>query len=257
MTLKGKFRLIVALSTGGFLLIGAAGLALERSRLISVEKEQSKTLVELAYGIISEQHQLELDGKVTRQQAQQQAIQTVRAMRRGSDGYLWINDLRPVMVMHPTQPQLEGKDLIEYKDANGASIVMQMIAKVKTQGAGYVSYPWPRPGRGDAPVPKISYVMGFPPWGWVVGSGLYTDGVMSAWRTNALIAAVLFALSCLLLFLVVSSRISSSIFSRLDYVVDRMRAIGQAEADLNTPLNIPEASGFSRSSAGDEITVLP
>ena len=35
-------------------------------------------------------------------------------------------------------------------------------------------------GGQDKPAPKISYVKGFAPWGWVLGSGLYVDHVLQA-----------------------------------------------------------------------------
>ncbi len=35
---------------------------------------------------------------------------------------------------------------------------------------------WAKPGFSD-PVPKISYVKGFAPWGWVIGSGIYIDDI--------------------------------------------------------------------------------
>ncbi|MEL7398971.1 MAG: methyl-accepting chemotaxis protein, partial [Pseudomonadota bacterium] len=41
---------------------------------------------------------------------------------------------------------------------------------------GFIPYKWPKPG-ADEPVDKISYVKGFKPWGWIVGSGIYVDNV--------------------------------------------------------------------------------
>jgi hypothetical protein len=45
---------------------------------------------------------------------------------------------------------------------------------VRQHGKGFVSYQWPKPG-SDKPVDKVSYVQGFEPWGWVIGSGIYVD----------------------------------------------------------------------------------
>jgi methyl-accepting chemotaxis protein len=49
-----------------------------------------------------------------------------------------------------------------------------MVDTVRQHGQGFVAYQWPKPG-SDAPVDKVSYVQGFEPWGWVVGSGIYLD----------------------------------------------------------------------------------
>jgi methyl-accepting chemotaxis protein len=56
---------------------------------------------------------------------------------------------------------------------------------VKAKGAGFVDYLWPKPGAEEG-VPKISYVMGFQPWGWVIGSGIYTDDVEAKFRADAI-----------------------------------------------------------------------
>ena len=37
--------------------------------------------------------------------------------------------------------------------------------------------------------PNRSYVKGYEPWAWIVGSGIYTDDVGKIVRTNALLAA--------------------------------------------------------------------
>ena len=45
----------------------------------------------------------------------------------------------------------------------------------------------PKPGAANNDgVPKISYVAGFQPWGWVIGSGIYIDDVDAAFRRDAL-----------------------------------------------------------------------
>jgi len=48
---------------------------------------------------------------------------------------------------------------------------------------GFVSYQWPKPG-SDQPQDKVSFVKGFTPWGWVVGSGLYVDDLQAAFRAR-------------------------------------------------------------------------
>ena len=49
---------------------------------------------------------------------------------------------------------------------------------VRRDGKGFVAYQWPKPG-SDKPVEKISYVQGFEPWGWVIGSGTAAPKLVS------------------------------------------------------------------------------
>ncbi|MGL4604730.1 MAG: methyl-accepting chemotaxis protein, partial [Iodobacter sp.] len=52
----------------------------------------------------------------------------------------------------------------------------EMVQVVKKDGAGFVAYQWSKPGSTES-VDKISYVQGFAPWGWVIGTGIYIDDV--------------------------------------------------------------------------------
>jgi signal transduction histidine kinase/DNA-binding response OmpR family regulator len=238
MSLKSKFRSVVALAALGLLTLSGFWLTSERSRILSAKKEQAKNPVEMACAVAAEQHNMELEGKLSRAEAQARAIGIVRSLRYGNDGYLWINDQHPRMIMHPMDSGLDGRDLSDYKDPAGKAYFKEMASVVKRNGEGYISYSWPKPGGGSTPVPKISYVKGFEPWGWIFGTGIYIDDVDKAWRSNALAACGL-GLGFLIVLLIVSSNISGSIFRRLDYVIERMRDIGDAEADLAKPLELP------------------
>ena len=80
------------------------------------------------------------------------------------------------MLMHPIRPELDGKDLSGTTDPTGKHLFVSFVDTVKKDGQGFVEYLWPKPGH-DQPVAKVSYVKGYAPWGWVVGSGVYVDDV--------------------------------------------------------------------------------
>src|SRR3546814_6970349 len=87
------------------------------------------------------------------------------------------------MVMHPTNPKLEGQNLSAIRDPNGFALFNEMVAIAKAKGAGMVDYLWPKPG-AEAPVAKTSYVTLFEPWGWIIGSGVYVDDVQAEFRRS-------------------------------------------------------------------------
>jgi methyl-accepting chemotaxis protein len=76
--------------------------------------------------------------------------------------------------MHPARPELVGRDLSDNKDPNGKRLFVEFVEVVKRQGSGFVDYDWPKAG-AEQPQPKLSYVAGFAPWGWIVGTGVYID----------------------------------------------------------------------------------
>jgi methyl-accepting chemotaxis protein len=129
--------------------------------------------VEIAHGLIAWAHAQETGGRMTREQAQQIARQAVATLRYDGNEYFWINDMQPRMVMHPIRPELDGKDLSGMRDPNGLALFDAFVATVRKGGEGFVAYQWPKPG-SEAPVDRISYVKGYAPWGWIVGSGIYT-----------------------------------------------------------------------------------
>ncbi|MBY5437289.1 methyl-accepting chemotaxis protein [Rhizobium leguminosarum] len=158
-----------------------------------LEAERKAGLAQMdatALGIFDKYYKMEQAGTMTREQAQAAAKDVIGAMRYGADGYFWINDMRPTMVMHPIKPQLDGTDISQMKDPTGKFLFVEFVNKVKKDGKGFVDYLWPKPG-ADQPVLKYSYVAGFEPWGWVVGTGVYADDLAALYRQNAIWAALL------------------------------------------------------------------
>ncbi|MFA6189852.1 MAG: methyl-accepting chemotaxis protein [Sulfuricurvum sp.] len=107
---------------------------------------------------------------------QQEALRTISDMRFGESGYFWINDATPKMIMHPTKPELNGKDLSQTKDPKGVYLFNEMVKVTTEKGSGMVKYHWAKPGH-DEPQPKMSYVEMFKPWGWIIGTGEYIDNI--------------------------------------------------------------------------------
>jgi len=56
-------------------------------------------------------------------EAQKQALDRLKAMRYGKDGYYTVINSHPAVVMHPIKAELIGKDVSDFKDANGQYIL--------------------------------------------------------------------------------------------------------------------------------------
>jgi methyl-accepting chemotaxis protein len=208
----------------------------ERTGLLSDRMQSAKDLVNVPYSVLVEQYRLEQEGKLTRAEAQRNALQVIQPMRYDGDNYFWINDTHPTMVMHPTKPELDGKDLTNFKDPAGKALFVDCVNAARNPEGGFVFYQWPKPGR-DKPVAKLSYVREFEPWGWVVGTGIYIDDVDTAWRANGKVAAAV-GIVCLIVLLIVSNKVSRSISQRLGEVIGRMKDVAQGEGDLTQRIEI-------------------
>ncbi|MCR6631808.1 MAG: cache domain-containing protein [Magnetospirillum sp.] len=179
---RAKILLIVAASLAGMVLMVALGLSNLRAELVEGRRIKTQQLVEVARGLVGHYVAEAKAGSMTTEAAQAAALAALKPLRYSGSEYFWVNDMRARMIMHPIKPELDGKELAEFKDPAGKKLFTAFVEEVARNKAGFVDYLWPKPGH-EEPVPKVSYVMGVEEWGWVVGSGIYIDDVDAAfWR---------------------------------------------------------------------------
>ncbi|MCP3898408.1 MAG: hypothetical protein GY707_01590, partial [Desulfobacteraceae bacterium] len=119
--------------------------------------------------------------------AKENAIRVIEHLRYDNGvGYIWINDTGtpiPRMIMHPTIPKLNGKILNDEKFncalGKKKNLFQAFVEICDAKNEGYVDYLWPKPTkRGlSEEKPKISYGRLFEEWGWILGTGMYTDDI--------------------------------------------------------------------------------
>jgi methyl-accepting chemotaxis protein len=192
LTIGRRIYLLIGLSFTGCLAVALFQMAQLRIGLEGQKQLELKHLTEIALTIVKEEHAAAQAKTISNEDAQRRAAARLASLRYGQNDYFWINDMQPRMVMHPVRPELNGQDLADNKDPTGKRLFIEFVETVKRQGSGFVAYQWPKPG-ADAPQPKLSYVAGFAPWGWVIGTGVYIDDLdRQAWsvaRTALLITA--------------------------------------------------------------------
>ena len=245
LPINRRLWLILLVAIAMLVIQGALLLKQVHADLYAAKAEKTQHVVQSATGILQHYQSLEAAGTLTREAAQKQAMETIRGLRYAGQEYFWINDQTPIMVMHPTNPKLEGQNLSGFKDPDGKALFNEMVAISKSQGAGQVDYRWPKPGASD-PVPKVSYVQLFQPWGWIIGSGVYVDDVQAEFQTQAVNAIVVgLAIAVLLAVLVVL--ILRSITQPLQQAVSAMANIASGDGDLTRTLD---------TRGNDELTAL-
>ena len=235
LSISRRLGLILVVSMAMLLALGMLMLKQIHDDLYDGKAQKTRHVVQAVSGVLAYYHGLETAGTLSKTVAQQQALTVISQLRYDHDDYFWINDLRPFMVMHPTNPKLDGKDLSSIKDPDGVALFSEMAAVAKTKGQGVVDYRWPKPGAQE-PVQKTSYVQLFEPWGWVIGSGIYIDDMQAefaaqAWKATwagLCIALVMAALVIL---------IARSIVRPLREAVLAMANIASGESDLTRRLD--------------------
>ena len=193
--MKLKLKITAKILLWSFFLIIASTLIfylflfpLMEKQLVKTKENGLKNVVDSAVHIC--QYYDSLDNKQNLSEVdflkwkQNQAMTTIKNMKYGKSGYLWINDFQPKMIMHPNfsqeqKPEWYKKNgLINFADPNGIKLFVEFVKVCESDGEGLVYYHWPKPGDPiNKPSPKTSFVKAYNSWGWIIGSGVYTDDV--------------------------------------------------------------------------------
>jgi len=236
MTLNKKLASMIAILWIGLILIGAFGAWQNRSSMIADRRDQLTTLVEQANSIVNRYYTLSQQHVMSEADAKKQALDTVAAIRYGTDGYFSINDSQPVMLMHPFKPALVGKNLAGFTDPAGNHLFTDIVTAANQGKGGFVDYLWSKPG-SDKPVAKTSYAMRFAPWDWVIVTGMYMDDVQRAFYGGLVrwlaITFVLGSIATVVMVLVLRS-IKRTLGGDLEVAVEATQRI--AQGDLSTPV---------------------
>lgn len=194
--------------------------------LMEGKKEMLVELTNTAWSLLNEHHQDFEDSIVTLEQAQEGARNDIEQIRYGDEGkdYFWITDMEPVMIMHPYRKDLNNQSLNDYTDPNGKRLFVEAAALVKKEQQGFFTYMWQWKDDSTKIVDKLSYVKGYEPWGWVIGTGIYIEDVKAEMKT---MERKLLRITILVTFLII---IIFLYIIRQSYIIERKRS--SAEEDL-------------------------
>lgn len=143
-------------------IVSGAREIVETSATLAV-RHTLRSLAEQDKHILQALHRQELEGRLTRQEAQTRAAEIVLAQRLGGSGYTYILDSRGHLVVHPN-PSMKGADMREH-----------WLAKRQMESRhGFVEYEWQNPGE-PGPRQKILYMEYYPPWDWIISVTAYRD----------------------------------------------------------------------------------
>ncbi|TVQ23903.1 MAG: PAS domain-containing protein [Spirochaetaceae bacterium] len=147
--------------------------------LLERKRETTAELTNSAWSILADYNRAVDEGRMTLDEAQNAAIERIRRLRYGPESldYFWITDMHPRMVMHPYRADLEGTDLTTFTDPEGVRPFVEFVQAVRDRSSGYVTYVWQWQDDPERLEAKESYVRGFEPWEWIIGTGLYVDDV--------------------------------------------------------------------------------
>ncbi|MEZ8020090.1 histidine kinase [Vibrio splendidus] len=152
--------------------LGAKEVEIFRGSLIKSRENALKDTVDLAFDAIEHIYN---DPDIQEIQAKKEVRTILSKLRYGSDGYFFAYDRHGTNLVHPIQPELIGKNLLQLQDEDGDFLIEALLREAQT-GGGFHQYLWQKPSTGEV-VSKLSYAAWLERWDWMIGTGLYIEDV--------------------------------------------------------------------------------
>lgn len=107
--------------------------------------------------------------------AQRNALEELKTLRYGPEGkdYFFVLSREGVLLAHPYRSDLEGQSGFDSNDPAFAAAVRAIVEAAK-QNREFAEYEWYVYGEQKLER-KISAIRTFEPWGWIIGTGLYSE----------------------------------------------------------------------------------
>lgn len=176
------------------------------------------------------------EGKLSKNEAQNQVLSEIKAMRFRGYNYVWVNDFNNRFLSHPTKAR--GVDASNLTDKNGFKIIVEGTNIAKTKGEGFFKYYWARPGEDPSKTfPKLSYVKKIDDWNWIIGTGVYIDEIDKAVNESIVKSLFISILITIAIVFVVLVTIIKDIVTTMSFITKDLDSSAQQVAAASTQLN--------------------
>ncbi len=247
--------LLVAISFGSLALLSAfhvyatlqeneRDLQEYRSALYELFDIRIKSQVQTAHSLVGDIYRRQQAGLLSEAAAKKQAADLVRNLRFDEDNYFWIDTVDGVNVVLLGRDS-EGKSRLEDVDPTGKKLIREIIQNGLKPGGGFSEYHFPKPNQTEA-VGKRSYSLLFEPYGWVIGTGNWTDDIEKLLAAKArekseqlrqnIIAGLAIGLLCLLLSSLTALALGRKTAAPIQEIVARVQEI--AAGNFNNPVQV-------------------
>jgi methyl-accepting chemotaxis protein len=226
-----------------------------REQLVERNRQVLKNYVDVALTTIKPLHDASAAGDMA---ARDKALELLKPMKYGDDGYFFGYDTKGVRVFRGDSPAGVGKSFWDTRDPDG-SYHYQTFVEVAKNGKHYIDYAAPKPGDEAVQVPKLGYTVYLDKWDMVLGSAINMDDIDAAMvleqqtvtsRTRSILASV-FVVTLILLLVTAAAGIwtANGIVRPLRVLKSNLDDIAAGDGDLTHRLVVT-----SRDELGDLAT---
>lgn len=194
----------------------------ERQALYQARREVLSDNVSLAVSLCRELQARAETGELRRDQAMDEALRLLDAMRYGpqNSGYFFVLDCDGVMLLHPLTPSLEGQDVRQLTDSQGETFIAAMLETCDRVPAGFANYRYSWHGGTMQPAPRLAYFAYFEPWDWIIASEVTTADIEERIMSELTQQAYLLLGLTLVLALVLSITLKRLVLQGVDRLIE-------------------------------------
>ena len=217
--------------------LGNNALDIIENDMRSSYDEQIKAQVDNVISLCQSIYNRYEKGEYTLDEAEKLAADQIRDLRYGNNGYFWVDTYdgtNVVLLGNDT----EGTNRMDAVDTNGFAYMQAIISAGRQENGGFTDYVFPREGETE-PSPKRAYSKAFEPFGWVLGTGNYTDDIdedvlgvkneFSSYESNSRMAIIGIAVVMEVILISVLTLITVSIVKPLKKSLAHIEEIAQGD----------------------------
>ena len=217
--------------------LGNNALDIIENDMRSSYDEQIKAQVDNVISLCQSIYNRYEKGEYTLDEAEKLAADQIRDLRYGNNGYFWVDTYdgtNVVLLGNDT----EGTNRMDAVDTNGFAYMQAIINAGKQEDGGFTDYEFPREGETESS-PKRAYSKAFEPFGWVLGTGNYTDDIdddvldvkneFSSYESNSRMAIIGIAVVMEVILILVLTLITVSIVKPLKKSLTHIDEIAQGD----------------------------
>ncbi len=134
------------------------------------------SLSEIAYNLVETQNSQHRQGRLSLEEAKQEAKKALKRVNVGETGYIYAMTTTGDLELHIAR---EGDNIFDEKDDRGRYFIREMTKSARNAKPGevlYIIYPWRNEILGDrAPRKKIAAYRYFREWDWIIAASGYLE----------------------------------------------------------------------------------
>jgi len=237
-----RLIVLIAASLLALIAVAASSLYITRNTLQSEKHEQITLLLRMAENTLDYYAKQEASGKLSRQQAQEMARKSLKAMKV-NDIYFFARDQDNRLVLHPKADR-EGRVDMGSTVPDGRTTVAVYDEALQKEHYGIVTILTSRSGSTEQ-LPKLNGVVRFAPWGWTIGTGFFIDDIDALFWKQGTVLLTLSAIAVVALILLgtaMSRSIIHSLGGEPDYAAKVVRQIAQGNLTEQIQVDGPSHS---------------